>query len=595
MIRPRKMNTGGILGSTLAGAATGAAAGGIGAIPGALIGLGTGVLNTLNENKQKEKQRSIQENMLREQRLLKRKSDFLNQLEDTPDNIPLLPFGGLIPYNNETVELEKGESFMTPDGVINSISTNAPTHEQGGVTIDLPNGTEVLGKLDSAKGKQFKEIGRKLEKEQSKYLKELANNPTSIASNTSKRMLDNIQKDFDELFAEQENINKFKDGGKVKYPNGGKITTKRGVSTPYYRNITPTTFGQQLQRKNILQPGFDTLSVPQINEQIRKGFNVPEGFALPYKAILNPDSTITYQKDFGRNVGEFYDPSGTGEVIDTFNEPRTTFQTGGTIGDPNLNYLGRPLTGRNLGAGFNVQQPSYTFDDSSINEQINQPISTDTNRGFNLSNTLSTIGSLAPVALNIYRGLGETEELDPSNYYNPYESNVRSLMKNRRYNVEPELEANRLAQATYYRNLRESAPSQSQFLGGLQAGAISKSRADAQTIARQQNINNQYLAEQAQLDAQLGAQRAQTRLGIDQFNLQSDAARRNILGSGLTQLGQFAQNKQLMNNQILRDAQRLGLLEDLVGNYEFVDGKWMFKATGKEQSPEDVMNFIKGR
>lgn len=636
-LKREKLNDGGLIASTLTGATGGFAAGGIGAIPGALFGLGTGILQQIGENEELRKQEALAER----QKLLQRQQAFNSTLEPQPANIPLLPLGGLIPYNSETVELESGEPFMTPDGNINTIPINAPKHSQGGVPINLPSGTKVLGKKIDTNGKQFKETGRKLEKAQSRYLNALRNNPTSIEAKTAERMLGNIGNEFDNLFIEQdEDVEQFNKGGRIKYPNGGKVTTKRGVSTPNYRNITPTTFNQQLTRKNILRPGSDTLSVQDVNQQIRQGFNIPEGFALPYRAVLNPDSTITYQKDFGRNVGEFFDPAGSGEVIGTFNEPRTTFAHGGlvkhakTYGQEHANLMEslmnqglsferahqEALSTRQLTKGgksgirkgqngllssnptpiSGIIPTTYpeeglqginipTIPGISTQQPINQPA-----QNFNIGNALSSVTSLAPVAFNIAQGLGDPTQLDPRDYYNPYEADIRSTFRNRRYNVQPELEANRLAQATYFRNLREAAPSQAQFLGGLQAGAISKSRADAAAIARQQNINNQLLAEQAQADIALGDRRAQTRLGIDQFNLQSEAAGRGFLGTGLSQLSQFAQNRQLMNNQILRDAQRLNLLDDLVANYEFTDGKWVFKATGQEQSPEEVMNFIRG-
>lgn len=587
------MSAGGILTSTASGVAAGSTLGVPGMIGGAAIGLASGVLGHINEKKQLDAQNAA----ITKQKLLQRQQNFMGQLEPQPANIPLMPFGGAVQSLSEQVELENGEPFKSPNGSIDSIPTDAPSHTQGGVPITLANGTQVLGKLKNTEGKQFKTIGRKLEKAQSKYIKTLQDGPTSITAKTAERMLNNINKEFDDLFIEQENTKKVGQGDNMKYPDGGKITTERGVSTPYYRKITPTTFNQQLLRKNVLQPGYDTLSIPQLNEQIRTGYNIPEGFALPYKAELNPaDSTINYYKDYGRNAGEYYDPQGSGEVVDTYNKPRETYARGGMIrkGQTGLFAGGlEPISGSIPTTNADLAYENFI-------PTISQPVETSPQglRGFDLpkmNTALSTAASLAPVAYNLIQGAQGAEQYNPSDYYNPYEAQAQSAMRQRRYNIQPELEQNRLNQATYYRNLREGAPSQSQFLGGLQAGAIGKSRADASTIARQQNINNQYLGEQAQFDAQLGAQRAQTRLGVDQMNAQNRAAQRGMIGTGLSQVSQFAQNKELMNNQMLRDAQRLGVLDDLVSNYEFRNGKWIFKATGQEQSQEEIFNFIKGR
>jgi len=127
----------------------------------------------------------------------------------------------------------------------------------------------------------------------------------------------------------------------MKFGNGG-TTTQRGISTPTYRNITPTTFNQQLLRKGMLSPGYDTLSTGNINEQIMKGYNVKEGFAAPYK-VSDTDKGRVYQKDYGRSKGEYYDSSGSGKVVDIYNTPRTGYASGGyleeTRNNPDVTYF----------------------------------------------------------------------------------------------------------------------------------------------------------------------------------------------------------------------------------------------------------------
>jgi hypothetical protein len=185
--------------------------------------------------------------------------------------------------------------------------------------------------------------------------------------------------------------------------------------------------------------------------------------------------------------------------------------------------------------------------------------------------------------------------LKPEAYTNPYNNYTRNTLRKIRYNVQPELDENRLAQATYQRALREASPSASSLHGGMQVGSLNTMRANAGVLARKQNVDAQYLADQAQMDYNLGNNLAQTKLTIQDINDRNAAARRNYTATGLGQLGQYSQTKQLMNNQMVRDAQRLNLLPALVQNFTLTkDGKWIFKETGQEMTPEQVMSFVKG-
>lgn len=623
--KPRRMSAGGILTSTATGAATGAVGGPIGAVVGGAIGLASGVISHIND----KKQRDAQENMLRQQELLRRQQKFASELEFQPANIPLMPFGGSVPYTNETVELEAGEPFKSPNGIINSIPNNAPTHAQGGVPITLPSGTKVLGKKPATDEKTFKELGAKLEKQQKKYRKILDNKPSRLEEETATRMLDKINTQFNELFDLQgEDI-----PGSNQMPEGGMVADtvaqhvldqyrSQSIQSQEYGDFDKADYGDLLR------------STPLYNPTKRNSIVATENY---YKGVPGAYYSLPNDTNKGARIEKYITPEGktrfagseipkypnggiTGTATNYFaNNPNDLLNFQKFAGAQPDNVLGTNTLDawNNLGQSYlNTSQglPAMqglpgtiptTATEGLSQQTINQiqpsSISTTTSpiqqgTGFNAGNVLGTIGSLAPVAYNLMQGLRGVERSEASDFYNPYEASARSLMRQRRYNIQPELEQNRLNQATYYRNLREGAPSQSQYLGGLQAGAIGKSRADAQAIARQQNINNQYLGEQAQLDVSLGAQRAATDFRVDQMNAQNRAARRNMIGTGLSQIGKFAQNQQLMNNQMIRDAQRLNLLPALIQNFELAeDGSWKFKETGQKVNTFDVMNYIKGQ
>lgn len=194
-------------------------------------------------------------------------------------------------------------------------------------------------------------------------------------------------------------------------------------------------------------------------------------------------------------------------------------------------------------------------------------------RNNRLSNTLGTIGQLAPIAYNLGEGMfGKPEKYDYNKYLNPYIGDIRSAMRNRRYNIQPELEANRLAQAVYNRNILQGGFSPSQLQGGLQSGAISRMRADSGVRAQQQNINNDYLAQQAQMDYNLGENISKLKNYGYEMNLKNRAAKKNYMSAGLSQLQQYAQVQQLMKNQKMSDKEKLNLLKDIIPNYFYTPG-----------------------
>lgn len=200
--------------------------------------------------------------------------------------------------------------------------------------------------------------------------------------------------------------------------------------------------------------------------------------------------------------------------------------------------------------------------------------------GIDFGNILNTAGQLAPIGYNLIQGMQPAQHLTASDYYNPeygtaMASGQRSLdtLANRKFDVNPLLEANRNAQAIGDYNARTQ--------GGLSAGAVASNRlvgtaqrmrGDQQAWATKQNAENQYLGDLAQgqfnygqMAAGLGQQRAATDLTIADYNMQSDAARRAALGQGFADLGEYAQTQQLMRNQQERDSSLASIYPDMFG------------------------------
>ena len=171
-----EMSLGGILAEAGAGAGTGAlgasVGGPIGAGLGAIIGGGVGLIKGLASHfgeKKAEKAQAEQDKLS----AMARASGQQNYQTMNNPFASTFPMGGQIPGGEPNVELEKEEVFQTPDGQVDQV--DAPTHEQGGIKMNLPGGTRVWSdQLKSASGKTFAEEAGKLEKQIEKYKKILS-------------------------------------------------------------------------------------------------------------------------------------------------------------------------------------------------------------------------------------------------------------------------------------------------------------------------------------------------------------------------------------------------------------------------------------
>lgn len=576
------------------------------------------------------------------------------------NNTPLMPFGG---STGRTVELEKGEPFKLPNGQMGAIPNNAPSHAQGGVTMNLPDNTKVLGKMPAFDGAKYKEIGSKIQKAQTKYQNVLKNNPTGLSARTAKRMLKNLEKDFDSLFVNQE-ADKGNMQNTVQMPYGGETgsntTTKKEPTREDYlkafgssgreefvytpEQIRSSKQGDILSQQNLYAPNTrDVIGYEQI-VQGRGKVNVPTvkpqgeyvGQVQPYEYTPIENNYMNFKGPDGlRKSREYY-----GRPRDTYREMGSEYQMtqeemrnakdGDVISqyrmyDKDGNVAGyerlvKGQSGKQYIKADETNTPKLANGDliSGLMAQSNvapegltQDYMNSALSGFNTQSSgggsgllgalkagkavggaLNTAGTLAPTLYNLYQGSQGGTHLNAEDYYNPYTSQIQNTMQNRRYNVDPQLQANASSQATYNRALRQGAPSRAQYLAGIGMGQINRQRADAQTYATAQNMNNQYLAEQAQMDASLGQQQAQTNYGVDQFNLQSDASAQKMTGTGLTQLSQYMQNNKLMSNQQGQDDTRMNLINDFVNNYEFKDNKWVFKDTGEEVDSSTIQSLL---
>jgi len=159
---------------------------------------------------------------------------------------------------------------------------------------------------------------------------------------------------------------------------------------------------------------------------------------------------------------------------------------------------------------------------------------------------------LAPIAYNLAQGIfNKPEKISSQRYFNPYTNQIRGAMANRRYNIDPILAANSSANAIYNRNaMNVTGGNRSLATANLMAGLNARYGADATAYAQQNNINNQYLSEQANMDYYLGQSNAQALATADEINAANRASRRNYLSAGMSGLQQYGLVNQQMRNQL---------------------------------------------
>lgn len=101
---------------------------------------------------------------------------------------PIFANGGTVMKNkNIPVELEGGEFFQTPEGQIGEVQ--GQSHEQGGVDMALPEGTQVFSDRVKIKGKTMAERKEARMNKMMKLLEKVSANPNAIAKNSFKRTM----------------------------------------------------------------------------------------------------------------------------------------------------------------------------------------------------------------------------------------------------------------------------------------------------------------------------------------------------------------------------------------------------------------------
>lgn len=609
----------GTISGTAKGAAAGFAVGGpVGAIVGGVAGLASGITGkkgsvsvsknpyddtvdikygtgirggARNRRKLRRQAEQAQANARSNQASLQMGSINEQEFYDDYDNdIQTMAQGGM---TSSLAYVDDGELLNTPQGVI------AEVPEEGKPTdsnlVDLPEGTRILSDKRKVPGSKetFAQMGKRL------MSKKKTNRTDKYAENAAMLNEINDQAIYNKLFAIQEStkVNRKTKNG-IQAAAGGDVITAANngrytkVADRLYR---PWNYWEDTYDSTRYTPGkYNNTNTPtavsnnlNLNNEVQS--RVPdEQIATPRRNtpnfFTNASSLAakTLASDALVNSGEwrggvpYWLLSATGsprstsaeQAITNVSTPPATVTTGtrkttgitrmpsskkNTLIEPVNNELDlseetMSRVGDEVAPYIATTRTTNTTDNSSSNPTDNK------NWSHSINDILTDISALAPIISDMY---ARPEQFNAT--YNPYESQIRSTMANRKFDISPAKRAIRENRSISNYNAANYNPSTGANLAYRLQSQIAADKAIADLYSTASNVNNQYAGEYANTLNSLGQQRVNaTNMAID-MNARSRAAARNIQRTALTQLSQYAQNKQLMKNQKSRDMAMLDM------------------------------------
>lgn len=476
--------------------------------------LGSGLIGAFSNRKLRRKRAAIKKNAYGN-RAAVQGTNYL-QSEAYEDmigmNTDTMANGGM---SSSLAYVDDGELIQTPDGSISKVpENNKPTDSN---LVSLPEGSRVLSDKLKVPGRKetFAQLGEKMmAKKKSKYNDRFAENAAKL-NEMNNNMI------HDQLFAMQES---------VKQSKGIKPKTKQ---------IQAAALGDEIK------PGLGDRIVDAIYNPNRKwgaGVQWGTGNNQWYHVPVNPNNT---------------QPTSTTATVSTSTPTRrrkatSTSTNTGLIDDGTVNPL-KPkhpelLTATNdemagLGDALTSQADKVTTLPKS--NAYNKP----ENNKFDWGSALSGIASLTPIMSNLFTGRPETVDT----VYNPYATSISNTMRRRRYDISPAIEDLNRNRATSNYNASQINTSTGANLAYRLQSAVNTDRAIASLRSQESNVNNQYLGDYANTMNSLGQQWVNATNMANEANAQNRATARNIRRTGLSQLSQWAQNRELMRNQKARD------------------------------------------
>lgn len=488
--------------------------------------LGSGLIGAFGNRKLRRKRAAIKKNAY-SNRAAVQGTNYL-QSEAYEDmigmNTDTMANGGT---SSSLAYVDDGELIQTPDGSISKVpENNKPTDSN---LVSLPEGSRVLSDKLKVPGRKetFAQLGEKMmAKKKSKYNDRFAENAAKL-NEMNNNMI------HDQLFAMQES---------VKQSKGIKPKTKQ---------IQAAALGDEIK------PGLGDRIVDAIYNPNRKwgaGVQWGTGNNQWYHVPVNPSNTqptsttATVSTSTPTRRRKATSTSTNTGLIDE-GKPELPFTWYGTV-NPLKPKHPELLTATNdemagLGDALTSQADKVTTLPKSNAYSKPKP----ENNKFDWGSALSGMASLAPIMSNLFTGRPETVDA----VYNPYATSITNTMRRRRYDINPAIEDLNRNRATSNYNASQINTNTGANLAYRLQSAVNTDRAIASLRSQESNANNQYLGDYANTMNSLGQQWVNATNIANEANAQNRATTRNIRRAGLSQLSQWAQNRELMRNQKARD------------------------------------------
>lgn len=488
--------------------------------------LGSGLIGAFGNRKLRRKRAAIKKNAYSNRAAVQGTNYLQSEAYDDMIgmNTDTMANGGI---SSSLAYVDDGELIQTPDGSISKVpENNKPTDSN---LVSLPEGSRVLSDKLKVPGRKetFAQLGEKMmAKKKSKYNDRFAENAAKL-NEMNNNMI------HDQLFAMQES---------VKQSKGIKPKTKQ---------IQAAALGDEIK------PGLGDRIVDAIYNPNRKwgaGVQWGTGNNQWYHVPVNPNNTqptsttATVSTSTPTRRRKATSTSTNTGLIDE-GKPELPFTWYGTVNPLKPKHPELLTATNDEMAGLEDALTSQADKVTTLpkSNAYNKP--EPENNKFDWGSALSGIASLTPIMSNLFTGRPETVDT----VYNPYATSISNTMRRRRYDISPAIEDLNRNRATSNYNASQINTNTGANLAYRLQSAVNTDRAIASLRSQESNVNNQYLGDYANTMNSLGQQWVNATNIANEANAQNRATARNIRRAGLSQLSQWAQNRELMRNQRARD------------------------------------------
>lgn len=488
--------------------------------------LGSGLIGAFGNRKLRRKRAAIKKNAYSNRAAVQGTNYLQSEVYDDMIgmNTDTMANGGI---SSSLAYVDDGELIQTPDGSISKVpENNKPTDSN---LVSLPEGSRVLSDKLKVPGRKetFAQLGEKMmAKKKSKYNDRFAENAAKL-NEMNNNMI------HDQLFAMQES---------VKQSKGIKPKTKQ---------IQAAALGDEIK------PGLGDRIVDAIyNPNCKWGAGVQWGTGNNqwYHVPVNPNNTqptsttATVSTSTPTRRRKATSTSTNTGLIDE-GKPELPFTWYGTVNPLKPKHPELLTATNDEMAGLEDALTSQADKVTTLpkSNAYNKP--EPENNKFDWGSALSGIASLTPIMSNLFTGRPETVDT----VYNPYATSISNMMRRRRYDISPAIEDLNRNRATSNYNASQINTNTGANLAYRLQSAVNTDRAIASLRSQESNVNNQYLGDYANTMNSLGQQWVNATNIANEANAQNRDTARNIRRAGLSQLSQWAQNRELMRNQRARD------------------------------------------